>query len=393
MAGHGGDLVPHMHDVLKLDSSNEEHSNQTTASKEQEHMMQNINTAYRSDVKVKSKFKKDIETILLAKKAEQKIVKDEIAELRLSERLVYIEDPSYEDKTRDNEISDTGTNMKRQVIQTPVPLLPHMHDILELDSRAEECNYPATVSKGHEHMQQNIHETYREEVKVKSKFKKDVEKILLARKAEKKILKDEIAKLRLDERLVYINDPSNEDKTRDNQMGDTRADMKRQVIQTPIPLLPQMHTILDLDSRAEEYDNPITVSIGNEHMIQNINTAHRSNVKVKSKFKNDIENIILAKKPKVKYLKSESADLKLDERISHITNQTSEKYTHVKHLKDTSTDMIKDSTHSLHPSYPIKNHNEVIDLSSQVKFVFVDGIHVDGTNVVSGASGFFDRVF
>ena len=47
-------------------------------------MMQNINTAYRSDVKVKSKFKKDIETILLAKKAEQKIVKDEIAELRLS---------------------------------------------------------------------------------------------------------------------------------------------------------------------------------------------------------------------------------------------------------------------------------------------------------------------
>ena len=86
MAGHGGDLVPHMHDVLKLDSSNEEHSNQTTASKEQEYMMQNINTAYRSDVKVKSKFKKDIETILLPKKAEQKIVKDEIAELRLSER-------------------------------------------------------------------------------------------------------------------------------------------------------------------------------------------------------------------------------------------------------------------------------------------------------------------
>ena len=143
-----------------------------------------------------------------------------------------------------------------------------MHDILELDARAEEYNYPATVSKGHEHMLQNIHETYREEVKVKSKFKKDVEKISLARKAEQKILKGEIAKLRLDERLVYINDPSNEDKTRDNQMGDTRADMKRQVIQTPIPLLPQMHTILDLDSRAEEYDNPITVSIGNEHMIQ-----------------------------------------------------------------------------------------------------------------------------
>ena len=87
-------------------------------------MMQNINTAYRSDVKVKSKFKKDIETILLAKKAEQKIVKDEIAELRLSERLVYIKDPSYEDKTRDNQISDTGTSMKRQVIQTHVPLLP-----------------------------------------------------------------------------------------------------------------------------------------------------------------------------------------------------------------------------------------------------------------------------